>query len=297
MTIKPLKWAAVALAITLPLSAQAHRVWMLPSATVLSGDDAWVTVDAAVANEIFYFDHFPLQLEGIGQPLVIPNKDGSLPESKAPARKRADLQIVSPSGKAAKAWYGNTGRYRSTFDVQLNEQGTWKIAIASNSLFASYEDNGKKQRWGGSLEEFKQAIPKTAKNLEVTQYSGRVETYVTAGSPTEQVFKPVKQGLELTPVTHPNDLVAGEPATFAFLLDGKPAQDVKITVIADGNRYRDTPEEIQLTTDSKGQVTVNWPHAGMYWLNASYSAPFKVQGNPATKRAASYSLTVEVQAP
>mgnify|MGYP006167481133 CR=1 FL=1 len=31
------KWTALTLAICLPLSAQAHRAWMLPSATVLSG--------------------------------------------------------------------------------------------------------------------------------------------------------------------------------------------------------------------------------------------------------------------
>ncbi|MFT0213098.1 DUF4198 domain-containing protein [Pseudomonas sp. F1_0610] len=297
MKAKSLKWAALALAMTLPLSAQAHRVWMLPSATVLSGDDAWVTVDAAVANELFYFDHFPLQLEGIGEPLVIPNKDGKLPEAKAPARKRAELQIFTPDNQTAKAWYGNTGRYRTTFDVQLNQKGTWKIGISGNSLFASFEENGEKKRWSGSLEEFKTAIPKGVSKLQVTQYNGRTETYVTAGNPTDKVFTPSKQGLELVPVTHPNDLVANEASTFGFLLDGKPAKNVKVTIIPDGNRYRDQPEEIELTTDAKGQITVNWPHAGMYWLGANYSSDFKAAGNPATKRSASYSLTLEVQAP
>ena len=51
--MKPmLKWTALALAICLPLSAQAHRAWMLPSATVLSGEEPWITVDAAVSNGI-----------------------------------------------------------------------------------------------------------------------------------------------------------------------------------------------------------------------------------------------------
>ena len=35
----------------------AHRQWVLPSSTVLSAADPWVTVDAAVSNELFYFDH------------------------------------------------------------------------------------------------------------------------------------------------------------------------------------------------------------------------------------------------
>ena len=48
------------LALLLPLAAQAHRVWILPDATLLSGDAPWVTFDAAVSNDIFYTDHHPL---------------------------------------------------------------------------------------------------------------------------------------------------------------------------------------------------------------------------------------------
>jgi uncharacterized GH25 family protein len=62
------KWLVLALCLGLPLSAQAHRSWMLPSATVLSGDDVWVTVDAAVSNDLFYFEHFPLRIANIGAP-------------------------------------------------------------------------------------------------------------------------------------------------------------------------------------------------------------------------------------
>src|SRR5690606_27185828 len=60
--MKPaLKFAALALALCLPFHAEAHRVWMLPSATVLSGNEAWVTVDGAVSNDLFYFEHVPLR--------------------------------------------------------------------------------------------------------------------------------------------------------------------------------------------------------------------------------------------
>ena len=48
-----------------PVAANAHRQWMLPSATVLSGNNPWITVDAAVSNDLFYFDHNPMRLEGI----------------------------------------------------------------------------------------------------------------------------------------------------------------------------------------------------------------------------------------
>jgi len=74
------KWAALALAICVPLSANAHRTWMLPSATVLSGNDPWVTVDAAVSNDLFYFEHFPLRLDG----LQVTAPDGSVAKPEMP---------------------------------------------------------------------------------------------------------------------------------------------------------------------------------------------------------------------
>jgi hypothetical protein len=47
-------------------SVSAHRLWLLPSSTVLSGDEGWVTVDAAVSNTLFVFEHRPLRLDGLG---------------------------------------------------------------------------------------------------------------------------------------------------------------------------------------------------------------------------------------
>ena len=57
--------ATIALSALAVTPASAHRQWMMPSATVLSGDDVWVTVDAAVSNDLFYFEHQPLRLDGI----------------------------------------------------------------------------------------------------------------------------------------------------------------------------------------------------------------------------------------
>ena len=297
--MKPMiKWTALALAICLPLSANAHRAWMLPSATVLSGDEPWITVDAAVSNDIFYFEHFPLQIEGVGEPLVMPGQKPAAKDAKAPpARPRAQLEIIRPDGSLAQPQFGNTGRYRSTFDVQLDQKGTWKLAIANQGLFARYEENGEMRRWSGKAADFAKQVPKDAKKLQVTENSSRMEVFVTSGKPSEQVLKPTNQGLELVAKTHPNDLVAGEEAHFAFIIDGKPAADVKITVIAEGIRYRDDLNEINLTTDKDGVVAITWPQAGMYWLEAISSQPIKSSTSPATQRRVSYTATLEVLAP
>ncbi len=293
--MKPMfKWTALALALCLPLSANAHRAWMLPSATVLSGEEPWITVDAAVSNDIFYFEHFPLQIEGVGEPLVMP---GQTPAAKAPARPRAQLQIFRPDGSLAQPQFGNTGRYRSTFDVQLNQKGTWKLAIANHGLFARYKENGEMKRWSGQAADFAKHVPKDAEQLQVTETSSRMEVFVTSGQPSEHVLQPTNNGLELVANTHPNDLFAGEAAKFTFLLDGKPAADLKVTVIAAGIRYRDELNDMQLTTDKDGAVSITWPQAGMYWLEAISSQPIKNPASPASQKRASYTATLEVLAP
>ena len=287
-----IKWTALALAVCLPLSAQAHRAWMLPSATVLSGDEPWITVDAAVSNDLFYFEHVPLRLKGIGDASQAPA--GGPPGMRA--RPVPELQILAPDGSKAEAHNGNIGRYRSTFDVQLSQKGTYKLAVANSGLFASWKENGETRRWMGSAENFAKDVPAKAEGLKVSQNSSRMEVFVTSGNPSDSVLKPTGQGLELAPVTHPNDLYAGEAAEFVFLLDGKPAADVGISVIPGGNRYRDQLGEINATTDAQGKVSITWPEAGMYWLEAELTT-YQGVSKPATERRASYSATLEVLAP
>ncbi|MCW2413348.1 MULTISPECIES: DUF4198 domain-containing protein [unclassified Sphingobium] len=63
-----------------------------------------------------------------------------------------------------------------------------------------------------------------------------------------------------------------------------------------GKRYRDNEGVFEATTDAEGVATVNWPMAGMIWLNASLS-----DDKPATPRFTarrmSYTATLEVMAP
>lgn len=258
---------ALVVALALPLSAQAHKAWLLPSETVLSGADPWITVDAAVSNDLFYFNHVPLRLDA--------------------------LSITGPDGQPVKAENSATGKYRSTFDVHLSDPGTYRIAVVNAGLFANWEENGSPRRWRGSAESFASEVPKGATNLKVSQSAARIETFVTAGRPNEVALKPTGVGLELMPVTQPNDLFAGEAARFKLLLDGKPAAGLSIEIIADGIRYRDKQNEMSATSDTNGQFSVTWPNAGRYWLHAEVEDD-RTTLPQATRRRASYAATLEV---
>jgi len=269
---KLLTLASAVITTALIFPAHAHRAWIVPAATVLSGEDAWVTFDAAVSNDIFHADHAPFRLDGVS--------------------------VAAPDGSDVSLQNTSTGKFRSTFDLNLKQKGTYKISSYSGGLRARWEtENGERRGWPGrgvqaTAESFAREVPKKAKNLEVSYGSRRLETFVTAGTPDTKVFKPTNQGLELMPVTHPNDLFAGEKAEFTFLIDGKPAAGAKVDVVPGGMRYRNQQNTISVVTDKNGSASITWPQAGMYWMNVSYEddkAP-----KPATKRTASYVATFEV---
>ena len=258
---------ALALAALLPITASAHKAWLLPSQTVIAGESPWITVDAAVSNDLFYFNHVPLRLDNVA--------------------------IVAPDGSAVAAQNTATGKYRSVFDLELEQQGTYRIGVVNNYVTGRWEEDGKPKRWRGTAETFAAEVPKDAKGLEVGQSVSRVETFVTNGSPNDTALKPSGIGLELVPVTHPNDLFAGEEAKFRFQIDGKPAAGLAVEIIRGGTRYRNAQDEIKATTDGNGEFTVTWPEPGMYWLEAS-TEDDKVTVPQAKQRRLGYAATLEV---
>jgi uncharacterized GH25 family protein len=255
--MKQLGLAAISLLALSPL-ALAHKAWLLPSQTVLSDEGGWITVDGAVSNDLFYFNHNPMRID--------------------------NLTIRAPDGAVLPPQNVGRGKYRTTFDVQLQQKGTYRLAIQNDNVNARWDQAGEQKRWRGNAAALAKEVPADAKNLEVTHTQSRIETFVTVGKPSD-VSQVQGTGLELVPVTHPNDLYAGEAATLRFLLDGKPAANVAVEIVEGGSRYRDAQGEVKLTTDAKGEIKVTWPEAGMYCSspipqaktrNATYVGTFEV---------------------
>lgn len=269
MTVLLRTAAAVALitALCAP-AAHAHRMWLVPSSTVVSGADPWVTVDGAISNTLFFPDHNPMRLDGV--------------------------KVIGPDGQPVAIENGVTGKYRSTFDIHLTKPGTYKIVNGGGTgdmLSASYKVGTETKRWRGTAAELKTAIPAGAKEVEVSTNSRRGEAFVTAGAPTLAALKPTGEGLELEPITHPNDLVAGEAAKFRLLLNGKPAANVDVTVARGQSRYRADPGDLKIKTGADGVLAITWPEAGMYWIEAA------VRGTPdasGVSHNAGYTATFEV---
>ena len=261
-----LRSAALACAFAAAGAAQAHNVWLLPSSTVLSKAD-WITVDAAVSNDLFFFNHRPLALES--------------------------LSVTAPDGSTVQPENLAKGKLRSVFDLNLTQTGTYRIAVINEGVFARWKDKatGQVKRARGTPDNIASQIPADAQEIEVTQSAGRIESFVTVGKPS--ALRPTGKGLELIPVTAPSDLVKGEKASFNLLVDGQPARDIEVTVTPGNTRYRDKVGEQTFKTDANGQFSISWPQAGMYWLESN-THDNKTSVARAKERRLSYAVTLEV---
>ncbi|WP_158586897.1 DUF4198 domain-containing protein [Aurantiacibacter zhengii] len=251
---------ALGLTTLIPSEANAHRRWLLPSSTVLAGDSETITVDAAASNELFVFEHRPLRLDS--------------------------LVITGPDGQSVQPQIIGSGSYRSVFDLPLAAQGTYRVALVSNGSMGSYELNGARHRFRGDASE----VPEGATDVRMNHTHSRTETFVTLGAPSDTALQPVNSGLEMIAVSHPNDIVAGEPATVRFLIDGQPAAGLEVEFVEGNTRYRDNAGIQNLVTDAEGQLTLEAANPGMYYLEAS-SSQDGIDGEP--DRRSSYTAVLE----
>jgi uncharacterized GH25 family protein len=226
----------------LPLAAHAHMTWLLPNATLVSGRETTVSVDAGVSADLFVFER---------------------------ALKLEQLRITGPDGLVLEAEGRSVARHHESFDVKLLKDGTYRISNISRSLMGSYTLNGEAKRLRSSPETLDKDLPAGAVLTGLTEVSNRQQTFVSREEPGKVAFAAEGTGLEFLPLSNVTDLSNGDSSRFRLLLDGKPLAHTAITVLRSGNRYRYKMGELSLKSDANGEFVVNWTEPGMYWLGAS----------------------------
>ncbi len=262
----PLKRLGILSLLAIALPAHAHKLWLLPSHTSVSKPQ-WITVDASISNDLFDVERpYPLDY----------------------------LEVTGPDGKPVTVENSFTGHRRSVFDVNLDRPGSYRIAVARPGYFLMYQLDGERKRARGmDAETLMAEVPNSATDITLIEVHNRLESVVTLGAPNRTALQPTGKGMELEMLSHPNDLYAGESSQWRLLVDGKPAANVEMELVPGGTRYRDSQDNWTVTSNEKGIVSITWPEAGRYYLEAA-TTDNKVLNPKADQRRLQYLGTVEV---
>lgn len=264
-------------------AAWAHTPYLRP--TTFAPDRPFVTVEAGLA-EIFFVPDFPIR--SAGDYLVI-GPDG--------AQTRIDGVATLKAFAAFDAALPADGTYRITTGERPGRTskwarigGAWKIVRPAGAARPAGPRPAEAEGASRFVEE--SAIPAGAQTM-TSQSTSRAETYVTRGAPTRPALKPTGQGLELEPLTHPNEVFAGEAFKFRLLMDGKPLPGASFTVARGGDLYAESRFSAAGATDAAGAGAVTLAQPGVYVLEADYPARKEGAAEPVA-RSAQYVLTFEV---
>ncbi|MCE2593218.1 DUF4198 domain-containing protein [Motilimonas cestriensis] len=253
--------------------AQAHPRWILPSHfNVSKSDGEWITFDVTASHGTFVMDK-PASAES--------------------------ASIILPTGQVLRPDHVSRGKRRSVFDFHFVETGTHKVTVNSEPVYYTRYKAGKRdtEKWLRADKVSRlQLLPSNARDISTTLSVSRVETYITVGKPSTEAFKLEGKYLELKPITHPADIVAGSPVTFQLYYQGQPKSGVKAEITRDGTLYRNSQEQIEVTSDEQGKVTFTPVNAGRYIFKARHEGP--LEGNPlADESGATLHLTFEAVLP
>jgi uncharacterized GH25 family protein len=247
----------------LPALAAAHTPYLVPADFAARAGET-VTLDAAFAERFFVAET---------------------------AFDNSQFSVIGPDGQRLPLQNVQRLRKRTVAEHQLAGQGTYRFSTGTRhgAVFRSWEHNGKRSN---SRDPYV-PIPAGAKLIADFQSLTLAETYVTVAAPDNAALKPYGHGLELLPVTHPNDLYVGEQFQFQLHFDGQPLAEQKVVITEAVWSADRKPEIFTLLTDANGYASFPLQRAGT-WLALSRHRSKAPADAAVSEYSNSYTLTFRV---
>lgn len=272
-------WAALVVVMAATQTAAGHMPYLEPKTFGPRRDV--VTVEAAMAEEATLFAP-DFTIRGTG-----------------------DFTVTDPSGAIRKIEGVTTLKELAIFEAPTPSEGTYRITSGERAgrsgKLAKIDGIWRNVRPAGGPPRPEGAAPPANGPIEedevpagaevmTTQSYLKADVYVTRGAPNVTALKPTGQGLEIAPVTHPNEAFAGEAFKFRLLVDGRPLANAPFTI----SKAREGYEPQRFTTggaagaDGAAQVTLAKP--GIYVIQVQ--DPVRVEGQPPVPAARSLTTTL-----
>jgi hypothetical protein len=274
-------WAALVVVLAATQASAGHMPYLEPKTFGPRRDV--VTVEAAMAEEATLFVP-DFTIRGSGD-YVVTDPSGATKkiEGVTTLKELAIFEAPTP----ADGTYRITSGERAGRSGKLAKiDGVWRNVRPTGGAPRPPE-NGAPPPANGPIDEAQ--IPAGAEAMTTQSYL-KADVYVSRGAPTATALKPTGQGLEIAPLTHPNEAFAGEAFKFRLLVDGQPLAHAPFTV----SKAREGYEPQRFTTggaagaDGAAQVTLAKP--GIYVIQVQN--PVRVEGQPPVPAAKSLTTTL-----
>lgn len=245
-------------------AALAHQPYLRPNVFDATGRDH-VTVEASFTEDVFAAE---VVMRSDFFHVVGPNGDTPI----ASVTYLRDLAVFEAATPVDGTYRLSSGpRQGRTAQMYRNADGEWKMVG---------EEDG---------------TPPPGAELVNVQSITVADVYVTRGAASTEALQPTGRGLELKPVTHPNQIVAGEDAVFEVLLNGEPLAGAPVTVFREAGRWDGRKVEADVVTGPDGRFTVRAADPGAYMtlIRHRMAAP---AGSPTPYVSYSHTLTFVAEA-
>lgn len=207
-----------------------------------------------------------------------------------------NFTMVSPSGAETHLTSQAKTKAAVYLEPQLTEDGTYRIStgIKVGPKYKATEVNAKLY--------FAEDMLRFPGKSTSMQYYSRADTYIFKGSQKYEA-KPFNQGLEIIPLTSPNNLMLGSQLAFRVMNNGKALPNARVIVVAENEHFTkhrtgdlydiDNIRESNLLANTKGEFTFHPKQAGLYFLFVTIHNKI----NEALWESHNASLTLEVNLP
>ncbi len=106
---------------------------------------------------------------------------------------------------------------RSSFDLELRQAGTYRIAVADSVVMARWEEDGKPKRWRGTAAEMASQHSRERGEARSGADAAPRGDFRHGGHAHRREGRGAEAASSSRPLQHPNDLYAKETAKFRFL--------------------------------------------------------------------------------
>lgn len=205
--------------------------------------------------------------------------------------------MIKPNGQTEGIYPVGLTKAAVYLAPEIEADGTYHFTtgVRVGPLYNAIETSDKKLYFAEDMRKYK-GKPVTM------QYYSSAETYVSKGTPN-YIKTTTGKGVEIVPMTSPNELFLSGDLNLKVLLDGKPVPNARVVVVYDNEHYRfhrqgdlydvENIRKSNIYADKDGMFTFKPTQAGLVMLFVTIHE----KKTPTRWESYNSSLTLEVQLP